>query len=76
VSPHAALTACGDAGVACAAEFGMGGLIQVAEMAWQQNMDLYKASGFALASMMELHARIINAWDANKDESLLPAGFR
>eukprot|EP00775_Hariotina_reticulata_P003960 gene3960-4213_t len=57
-------------------EFGMGGLIQVAEMAWQQDVDLYSASNFALASMMELHARIINAWDANKDESLLPAGFR
>jgi hypothetical protein len=62
--------------LACCAEFGMGGLIQVAEMAWQQDMDLYSASDFALASMMELHARIINAWDANKDESLLPLGFR
>lgn len=45
-------------------------------MAWQQNSDIYKAEGYALASAMELHARIINAWDANKTESMLPAGYK
>jgi hypothetical protein len=57
-------------------QFGLGGLLQAAEMAWQQNTDIYKAEGYALASAMELHARIINAWDANKKESLLPAGYK
>lgn len=57
-------------------QFGLGGLLQAAEMAWQQNTDIYKAGGYALASAMELHARIINAWDANKTESLLPAGYK
>lgn len=45
-------------------------------MAWQQDTDLYKADGYALASAMELHARIINAWDSQKNESLLPAGYK
>lgn len=57
-------------------QFGLGGLLQAAEMAWQQNTDLYKADGYALASAMELHARIINAWDSNRNESLLPEGYR
>lgn len=41
-----------------------------------QDRDLYKADGFALASAMELMARIINAYDAGKNESLLPPGFK
>lgn len=45
-------------------------------MAWQQNTNLYKSDGYALASAMELHARIINAWDSNRNESLLPKGYR
>jgi hypothetical protein len=57
-------------------EFGLGGLLQIAELAWQQNEDLYSASNFALVAAMELHARIINAWDAGKSEDLLPPGFR
>jgi hypothetical protein len=50
----------------------LAGLINVAEMAWQQNKDLYSANGYAIAAAMELHAKIINA---GKDPSLLPAGF-
>lgn len=57
-------------------EFGLGALLQTAEMAWQQDVDLYSTAGFALVSAMELHARIINAWDAGKQEGLLPEGFR
>jgi hypothetical protein len=57
-------------------EFGLGALLQTAEMAWQQDVDLYSTAGFALVSAMELHARIINAWDAGKQEALLPEGFR
>ena len=53
-------------------EFGLAGLINVAEMAWQQNKDLYSYNGYAIAAAMELHAKIINA---GKDPSLLPAGF-
>lgn len=45
-------------------QFGLGGMLQAAELAWQQNVDLYKADGYALASVMELTARFINAWDA------------
>lgn len=61
--------------VSCS-QFGFAGLLQAAEMAWQQNTDLYKANGYALASAMEFHARVINAWEANRDERLLPAGYR
>ena len=57
-------------------EFGLGGLLQTAEMAWQQNIDLYATANWALVAAMELHARIVNAWDAGKQESLLPQGFK
>lgn len=57
-------------------QFGFGGLLQTAELAWQQNIDLYSTSDFALVAAMELHARIINAWDAGKNEALLPQGFK
>jgi len=58
------------------AQFGIGGMLQAAELAWQQNLDLYKADGYALASVMELTARFINAWDAGKNETLLPPSYR
>jgi hypothetical protein len=57
-------------------EFGLGSLLQAAEVALQQNVDLYSIAGFALVAGMELHARIINAWDSNQDESLLPPAFK
>jgi hypothetical protein len=57
-------------------EFGLGGLLQTAEMAWQQNIDLYATANWALVAAMELHARIINAWDRGRNEALLPPGFK
>lgn len=56
-------------------EFGFGSLVQAAETAWGQNVDLYGEAGYALAAALELHARIINAGLSN-DESMLPAGFK
>lgn len=54
--------------------FGLGSLLQTAEMAWQaRNEDLYNSYGHVLAAAMEVHARIINA---GRNESLLPPGFR
>eukprot|EP00879_Flechtneria_rotunda_P025186 GHRR01026752.1.p1 GENE.GHRR01026752.1~~GHRR01026752.1.p1 ORF type:complete len:295 (+),score=61.58 GHRR01026752.1:724-1608(+) len=55
-------------------QFGLGGLLQAAEMAWQQDEDLYSSDNHALAAAMELHARIIRAYQAN-DTSMLPPGF-
>eukprot|EP00882_Tetradesmus_deserticola_P015228 GHRQ01016219.1.p1 GENE.GHRQ01016219.1~~GHRQ01016219.1.p1 ORF type:complete len:577 (+),score=184.85 GHRQ01016219.1:303-2033(+) len=55
------------------AEFGLGSALQAAEMAFQQGDDLYMAGGHALASAMELHARIIMA-DKKKEEP--PLGFK
>lgn len=54
-------------------QFGLGGLLQVAEMAWQQDMDLYSVYDYALVAALELHAKIILADD---DESQLPPGFK
>lgn len=54
-------------------EFGLGGLIQVAEAAWHQNEDLYSIGDHALAAALELHARIINA---NNHTAQLPPGFK
>jgi len=56
--------------------FGLGALLQTAELAWQQNVDLFSSNGFALVAAMELHARIVNAWDAGKNETMLPPGFK
>lgn len=56
-------------------QFGFGGLIQAAEIAWQQGEDLYSSSNYALVPALELHARIIRAYQSN-DSSLLPSGFR
>lgn len=41
-----------------------------------QDDDLYSASGYVLAAAMELHARITNAYAADKDRSLLPHTFK
>jgi hypothetical protein len=48
-------------------------LLQAAEVAFQQGEDLYMIGGHALASAMELHARIILA-DKNKEDP--PQGFK
>lgn len=54
--------------------FGLGSLLQTAEMAWQANdEDLFSSNGHVLAAAMEVHARIVNA---GRDESRLPPGFR
>ena len=53
-------------------EFGLAGLIQTAELGWQQNRDLYSYNNYAIAAAMELHARIINAGIIS---SLLPTGY-
>lgn len=52
-----------------------GSLLNVAEMAWQQGDDLYSTSGHVLAAGMELHARLLNAWEGAGDDAL-PAGYR
>eukprot|EP00878_Enallax_costatus_P031100 GHUV01033963.1.p1 GENE.GHUV01033963.1~~GHUV01033963.1.p1 ORF type:complete len:177 (-),score=14.84 GHUV01033963.1:24-554(-) len=54
-------------------EFGLGGLIQVAEAGWQQNEDLYSWGNYAMVAALELQARIINA--GNRTD-LLPPGFK
>lgn len=41
-------------------QFGLGGLIQVAEMAWQQGLDLYSFEEGRLMKTMEFHACITN----------------
>lgn len=51
------------------------GLIQAAEIAWQQDEDLYSSSSYALVAALELHARIIRAGQSN-DPTMLPAGFK
>jgi hypothetical protein len=56
-------------------QFGLGSLLQAAETAWAQGADEYRANNYAMAAAMELHARIINARDAD-DETMLPPGFR
>lgn len=56
--------------------FGLGALLQTAETAFQQNSELFSVAGFALLSGMELHARIINAWDAGKREDILPPAMK
>ncbi|KAF6261585.1 chondroitin AC/alginate lyase [Scenedesmus sp. NREL 46B-D3] len=53
--------------------FGLGSLLQTAEMAWQQDDDLYSSNGHVLAAALEVHARIVNA---GTDEALLPPNFR
>jgi hypothetical protein len=57
-------------------EFALAGLLAVAEMAWQQNEDLYSTNNYALAASMELHARIINAALSGNNQTMLPPGFR
>jgi hypothetical protein len=50
-------------------EFRLAGLIQTAELAWQQDRDLYSYNNYSIAASMELHARIINA---GTNATLLP----
>jgi hypothetical protein len=40
-------------------QFGLGSLVQVAELAWQQNIDLYSRSNSLMKTSMELHAQLI-----------------
>lgn len=56
-------------------QFGLGGLLQVAELAWHQNDDLYSSNNHNLAAAMELHARIIRA-SQGQDLGMMPAGFK
>ncbi|GBF89133.1 hypothetical protein Rsub_01850 [Raphidocelis subcapitata] len=55
--------------------FAVGSLMQAAETAWGQNEDLYSENDAALAAALELHARIINAYE-DGDEAALPSGFK
>jgi len=59
-------------------QFGMGGLLNVAEMCWQQDEDLYKYNDCALAAGMEMHARIVNSvtGSGGRNQSYLPPGFK
>ncbi|GBF98426.1 hypothetical protein Rsub_10491 [Raphidocelis subcapitata] len=41
-------------------QFGLGGLVQVAELAWQQGVDLYSHADCRLAAALEFHALITN----------------
>jgi hypothetical protein len=41
-------------------QFGLGGLVQTAELAWQQGVDLYSFNGNALLRALETHAYITN----------------
>jgi hypothetical protein len=43
---------------------GLGSLLQTAEMAWQQDDDLFSSSNHVLAAALEVHARIVNAGGA------------
>lgn len=55
--------------------FGVGSLLQTAEMAWQAADDpsLYASGGHVLVAAMELHAAIVLA---GANESALPHGYR
>lgn len=55
--------------------FGLGGLVQTAEQAWQQHEDIYSSNSHALLAALELHARIINA-DAAQNPGMFPPGFK
>lgn len=54
---------------------GLAGLIQAAEMAFQQDEDWYSSDSYSLAAAIELHARIVRA-ALDKDEGMLPRGFK
>ena len=47
--------------------FGLGSLVQAAETAWGQDLDLYSENRHALAAGLELHARIINAFESGDE---------
>jgi hypothetical protein len=46
-------------------------VLPAAEMAWQQDVDLYSTANYSLVAALELHARIINA---GRGEALLQLG--
>lgn len=53
------------------------GLLQAAEIAWQQDdASLYAQDNFALTAAMELHARFTNAYLGGKSVAMLPEGYR
>jgi hypothetical protein len=58
------ITPCGECGETKRdlfhSQFGLGGLIQLAEMAWQQGVDLYGYRNNILFTAMEFHAYITN----------------
>lgn len=56
-------------------QMGLAGLIQAAEMAWQQDEDWYSSGNYALAAGVELHARIVRA-ALDSNEAMLPRGFK
>lgn len=41
-------------------QFGLGSLLQICELAWQQGIELYSHGDYALVTCMELHASINN----------------
>ena len=55
--------------------FGFGSLLQAAEAAWGQDVDLFGEGGAALAATLELHARLLNA-ALDRDSGALPPGFK
>lgn len=56
-------------------QMGLAGLLQTAEMAFQQDEDWFSSDSHALAAAVELHARIVLA-AIERDERLLPQGFK
>lgn len=54
---------------------GLAGLIGTAELAWQQDEDLYSSNDYAIVTAMEFHARIIRA-ALEKNYDLLPPGCK
>eukprot|EP00878_Enallax_costatus_P042102 GHUV01049115.1.p1 GENE.GHUV01049115.1~~GHUV01049115.1.p1 ORF type:complete len:113 (-),score=3.15 GHUV01049115.1:101-439(-) len=54
----------------------MAGLAQMAAIAWDQDdASLYASNNSAIASMMETHARLTNAWLNSKSIEMLPQNF-
>lgn len=56
-------------------QMGLAGLLQTAEMAFQQDEDWYSSNNHALVAAVELHARIVRA-AVEQNEGMLPQGFK
>lgn len=56
-------------------QMGLAGLLQAAELAFQQDEDWYSSNNHALAAAVELHARRVRS-GIEQDESMLPQGYR